>query len=477
MRRAALWTAIILILVTAAYIRIPVYGASPQVVVRVALSVSLPLEFLLNQDACVLPLDSIQTAGDGIQVWRELECSDSESCISLTPSKKPYHVKVGDTPGEIVLRCPSGETISFSERLLILPTDHGSAAFQIGNRRYPGGLEISYKPSKSGSGEISIINLVDLEIYTEGVLAGEVYPSWESEALKAQAVATRTYALRRLMDNKSGDYDVDDTVLSQVYLGENGVEAFKNAVRETRGQVLVYDGVPIRAHYFSSGGGTTEGDEEVWLGGNDEPYLTARPDFDSISPYYRWEKPFTISADDLFRRIGLKPHNKGWIEPSIRLGDKVLAYRFHSGSNTVNLTREQIRQKLGLLSPRFHVTVRNGKGQEVVVDSRTELDLSEVVVFGGVGSGHGVGLSQWGAQGMALMCASDGTPMYDYVDILMHYYPGTELVDNYNIPTEPSYKGSEQPLQTVEDAHTGRINEDSSEDDIKVIEYIEFLVE
>jgi hypothetical protein len=123
------------------------------------------------------------------------------------------------------------------------------------------------------------------------------------------------------------------------------------------------------------------------------------------------------------------------------------------------------------------VTVRNGKGQEVVVDSRTELDLSEVVVFGGVGSGHGVGLSQWGAQGMALMCASDGTPMYDYVDILMHYYPGTELVDNYNIPTEPSYKGSEQPLQTVEDAHTGPINEDSSEDDIKVIEYIEFLVE
>lgn len=192
---------------------------------------------------------------------------------------------------------PVRETISFSERLLILPTNHGSVAFQIGNRRYPGGFEISYKPSNSGSGEISIINLVDLEIYTEGVLAGEVYPSWESEALKAQAVATRTYALRRLMDNKSGDYDVDDTVLSQVYLGENGVEAFKNAVRETRGQVLVYDGVPIRAHYFSSGGGTTEGDEEVWLGGNDEPYLTARPDFDSISPYYRWEKPFTISAD------------------------------------------------------------------------------------------------------------------------------------------------------------------------------------
>ena len=138
MRRAALWTAIILILVTAAYIRIPVYGASPQVVVRVALSVSLPLEFLLNQDACVLPLDSIQTAGDGIQAWRKLECSDSESCISLTPSKKPYHVKVGDTPGRSCFVARPGDNI-FSERLLILPTTM-DPAFQIGNRRYPGGL-------------------------------------------------------------------------------------------------------------------------------------------------------------------------------------------------------------------------------------------------------------------------------------------------------------------------------------------------
>ena len=204
---------------------------------RVALSVSLPLEFLLNQDACVLPLDSIQTAGDGIQVWRELECSDSESCISLTPSKKPYHVKVGDTPGEIVLRCPSGRQYLFG-KVAYSPYEPWICCVSNRKQTLSRRLEISYKPSKSGSGEISIINLVDLEIYTEGVLAGEVYPSWEPEALKAQAVATRTYALRRLMDNKSGDYDVDDTVLSQVYLGENGVEAFKNAVRETRGQVL-----------------------------------------------------------------------------------------------------------------------------------------------------------------------------------------------------------------------------------------------
>ncbi len=472
MRRAVLWAAIALVLVTAACRR--VYGEGPQVVMRVALSVSLPIEFLLEQDALVFPVlsaePSAEPARDENEAWRGLAVAGNQPYISLVPSKEPFRIRAGDVPGEVVLCYPSGEAVSFLEGLRILPADHASAAFQIGKRRYPGGLEVSYAASKGGSCEVTAINLVDLETYTEGVLAGEVYSSWVPEALKAQAVATRTYALRRMSENKSRTYDVDDTVLSQVYLGKNGVEAFRNAVLETRGEVLVYEGVPIRAHYFSSGGGTTEGDEEVWLGGNDEPYLTARQDFDWMSPHYRWKEPFSIGGSALFQKLGLKPDGEGWIEPSIWSGDKILAYRFCSGGRTINLTREQIRQKLGLASPRFHVTVRDSEGQEIAVESRMELSPSTVVTFDGVGKGHGVGLSQWGAQGMALMCTSDGTPIYNYVDILKHYYPGAELVDNYNIPTEPSYEGSREPVQPVKEDHTESTYEDDHEDDTEVIQ-------
>jgi len=479
-RRAVLWAVIALALMTA-WCR-PVYGEGPQVVVRVALSVSLPFEFLLEQDAHVFPLPLAKPAEEEREAWRRPEGSDSQPYnsqpyISLAPLKEPFRIRAGNVPGEVVLCYPSGVAVSFLEGLCILPGDHASAAFQIGKRRYPGALEISYGTSRNGSPEIIAINLVDLETYTEGVLAGEVYPSWAPEALKAQAVATRTYALRRMNENKSKGYDVDDTVLSQVYLGKNGVEAFRTAVLETRGQVLVYEGVPIRAHYFASGGGTTEGDEEVWLGGNDEPYLTARQDFDWMSPYYRWKEPFAIDSDRLFRRLGLKPDCAGWIEPSIWSGDKVLAYRFSDGSRTISLTREQIRQKLGLHSPRFHVSVWDGEGRETAVESRTELSSSAVVVFDGVGKGHGVGLSQWGAQGMALMCTSDGVPIYNYVDILKHYYSGAELVDNYNIPkgfielaadesaepaepAEPSYQSSAGFVQPGEEDHKEPTGED-----------------
>ena len=134
-----------------------------------------------------------------------------------------------------------------------------------------------------------------------------------------------------------------------------------------------------------------------------------------------------------------------------------------------NLTREQIRQKLGLASPRFHITVRDGTETGKIVESRTELSSSTEVIFDGVGKGHGVGLSQWGAQGMASMLDSDGTPLYTYVDILKHYYPGAELVDNYNIPkermepvlddsVEPVYQGTTEPVKEdrPEPAHKER---------------------
>lgn len=390
---------------------------------RVALSAKPPFEFLLEQDALVFPLLAQEPV-------------DEEDLLNLCSSEEPFRICKGELPREVVLRYPSGETVSFLDGLRIEPVDRGSPAFQIGGRRYPGELQVSCGVSKTDTYEMIAVNLVDLEIYTEGVLAGEVYPTWAPEALKAQAVASRTYALRRKIDRESRSYDVDDTVLSQVYVGENRVGAFRTAVRETRGQVLVYDGIPIKAHYFSSGGGTTEGDEEVWLGGNDEPYLTAREDFDQESPHYRWKEPLTIKIEDFLGKLGLKPEFPAWIEPSIKSGDKILAYRFRAGDEVINLTREQIRHKIGLHSPRFHLSIADGKEADKEISDQEALNPSAVLTFDGVGKGHGVGLSQWGAQGMASILDSSGVAAYTYIDILKHYYPGTELVNNYNIPEE-----------------------------------------
>lgn len=440
----------------------PSYGENPPAVMRVALSVAPPFEFLLEQDAHAFPLLPVGSV-DEEKASLGRETDGNQPYISLFSSGKSFMIKAGNIPREVVLCYPSGEEVSFLGGLRIAPKEPGASAFQIGERRYPGELEISCGVSRTGFYEIIAVSHVDLETYTEGVLAGEVYPSWAPEALKAQAVATRTYALRRKSESESRVYDVDDTVLSQVYVGENRIEAFRDAVRETRGQVLVYEGVPIKAHYFCSGGGTTEGDEEVWLGGSDEPYLTAREDFDSMSPHYRWKAPYVTKGSDFLGKLGLKPIDSGWIEPSIRSGDKILAYRFRAGDQVANLTREQIRQKLGLASPRFHITVRDGTETGKIVESRTELSSSTEVIFDGVGKGHGVGLSQWGAQGMASMLDSDGTPLYTYVDILKHYYPGAELVDNYNIPKERIEPVSDDSVEPVYQGTTEPVEEDRPE--------------
>jgi stage II sporulation protein D len=427
-----------------------VLGGESRIIMRVALSVTPPFQFYLKEDACVFPLTPTEYKDMDKGLLYKGESTDQQ--MTLTRSNSPFTIKTDNILKEIILCCPSGESVSFFDGLRIEPVRYGCSSFQIGDRCYPGGLQISYGISQSGSPEIIIINLVDLETYTEGVLAGEVYSTWAPEALKAQAVASRTYALRQKFEKASCSFDVDDTVLSQVYTGENQIRAFKDAVHETYGEVLIYEDIPIKAHYFSSGGGKTEGDEEVWLGGSNEPYLIAREDFDWMSPYYRWDKPLVLKGEDLFKKIGLPLNGSGWIEPSIRSGDKILAYNFRTGDKTVSFTREQIRHRIGLASPRFDIAVRKSDGQEIIINGIKEIKSSTVLVFDGVGSGHGVGLSQWGAQGMALMCTRDGTPIYDYIDILQHYYPGTELVDNYNISRGDITLASCNPPQFVYDS-------------------------
>ncbi|HHY32492.1 MAG TPA: SpoIID/LytB domain-containing protein [Firmicutes bacterium] len=425
----------------------------------------------------------------------------------LSTADGPFEVRAGELPGEIVLLTSSGATMSFvGGGVRVAPRDSLEIGFTVGGVRYKGELEIRRKDSWDGKVELVAINRIDIESYVEGVLAGEVYPSWEMEALKAQAVAARTYALYRKATTSGRDYDVDDTVAYQKYSGGHAIESFRRAVAETRGEVVTYQGDIINAHYFASGGGTTEDDEDVWPGGEDEPYLEAVADFDQASPHYVWQNPPALWAPNLLAKLGLQPQFPARIEPALVSGEKVLSYRFSTPSASVTLTREEIRRKVGLKSPRFTIrvvgpeetgivvpseapdapgggagpdrTARDGTppvdgtggtaepglpavsgcvavredgstkgyvvslGRNVVVQGKAvgpgcagELESAgTLVIIDGVGYGHGVGLSQWGAQGMASMRDERGNPVYSYVDILKHYYPGTEVVANYNLP-------------------------------------------
>lgn len=179
--------------------------------------------------------------------------------------------------------------------LLLLPAKDATLGY--GGRQYRANLRVA--PVQKG---LQVVNVVPLETYLLGVVPGEMPSGWPLEALKAQAVAARTYALTALVKGRS--YDLYPDWRSQMYYGA-GAEAPgpSQAVRDTRGQILVYDGAPIQALYFSSSGGRTQSALDVY--GNDLPYLVSVDDpWDVTSPHHQWApRSFTPAA--LGKALGL----------------------------------------------------------------------------------------------------------------------------------------------------------------------------
>ena len=298
---------------------------------------------------------------------------------------------------------------------------------------------------------------------------------WPLPALQAQAVAARTYALRQR--GKAGDFDVKATVSSQVYRGvESETPSTIEAVESTRSLVLVHAGRLINAVFHSSSGGATEPSGEVWR--NQLPYLVSVADHDQHSPVHRWNKRFDDDAlRDLFRETGgvkrlqvLKTSSTG----------RVRTARVQGPRGSLVLTGRELRRRLGLKSTMVQFELINdfpdastasaiataqndlqasthaappliglwrdsasgpdttsstsGRlaallpppplpplNRSVFNKPRPDLRVGEMVLEArGQGFGHGVGMSQWGAHGLALQGA-------DFREILLHYYRGAEI--------------------------------------------------
>ncbi len=252
------------------------------------------------------------------------------------------------------------------------------------------------------------IEVVPLEEYVMGVVAGEMPASFNKEALKAQAVAARSYIMYKISKNKNTKYDVVDTVTNQVYLNDSELKKkwgknyeeyktkIKSAVSDTAYQYITYNGQIAEALFFSTSSGRTENSEDVFV--SKVHYLkSVDSSWDKISPVFSVQEEFEIN--DFLKKLHLDATNK----VNIKILNKTSSGRVQkisvngttfTGSNFVNL--------LGLRSVNFSVNV----DKKIIITTK--------------GYGHGVGMSQYGAEGMA-------RAGYTYDEILKHYYTDVKI--------------------------------------------------
>ncbi len=263
------------------------------------------------------------------------------------------------------------------------------------------------------SGGITAVNYVDLEEYLYSVLGGEMPVNWPMEALKAQAVAARTYALYQRQTSGNTVYDLGDTTSWQVYEGlEDEAPSTQQAVAETRGQVLTHNGNIIEAVFHSASGGHTENVEEVWV--SHRPYLRAVPDYDNNSPDFRWTEQFSAAQlQSVVPGIG----NILSMTPDVMTArGRVSSMRVQGTDGSQVVSGAELRSALNLRSTLFTVTAQ----PQDVAAAGDELPAPSTFTFEGGGFGHGLGLSQWGAYGLA----QEG---YNYQQIVLHYYTDATL--------------------------------------------------
>jgi len=342
--------------------------------------------------------------------------------------------------------------------------ENGVHCINMGTRVYRGRMEIG----RYNSSGLTAVNIVLLEEYLYGVVPAEMPAEWHEEALKAQAVCARSYALIKAGYKSSSDakkgYKIVDTVSSQVYKGYLVESAACNrAVDVTRGEMVCYNNKVVPTYYFSTSGGRTESSKDVWA--VDLPYLQSVPDpYEHDASRAVWQKLLTLTEiKNCLVQRGIIPDGIDALSVS-KYSDTNRAYalRLRSGKQSITLQGTTIRTVLNLYSTKFKI-VRQGdtpdkvavlsadgvttgrisgmyiasaegvdkassKMEQYIVKSadnvsnypRTAPEKEDELLFAGMGYGHGVGMSQYGAKGMA-------EAGFTYKEIIEYYFTGASV--------------------------------------------------
>ena len=344
-----------------------------------------------------------------------------------------------------------------------LETQDEDKGIEINKKSYRGTMEIN-----AAVGGMTVINKILLDQYLYSVVPGEMPDSWSAEALKAQAVAARTFALYSLHKHEEDGFDLCATTHCQVYTGKKAEkENTTKAVDDTTGRVMLYNNKPIYAPFHTTSGGYTENSEDVW--GTYLPYLRSVLDDDAQAPNHHWQLDVTpLEIQMKLAAVGHPIGNLQAIEvsPLQKLGKnaadrtttgRIKTMSFIGDKDIVRLTGNQVRNIFSLKSTLFDISMN------VPVDKKIDVPLGdyykkeikvelppyqeknfitdtenirrvhgrtgEIISFSGFGWGHGLGLSQWGAKAMAEKFAVNKNG--DFKDILNHYYKNIEIKKIY----------------------------------------------
>ncbi len=278
---------------------------------------------------------------------------------------------------------------------------------------------------------ITVVNEVKLDDYIGGVISEEMSPEWPFEALKAQAVAARTFAVYSLGLHDEDGYDVCATTHCQVYGGiESESPEGLRAVSATRGEIMTYQGKAIYAAFHASSGGATAGSEEA--GGTALPYLkSVRDAQDESTPNRHWQ--VSMSVKQLSSELAHAGFSVGTLKAielsTLHIGQgasdrypsgRVRHIRFVGSKQAISVPGPKLRWIADL--PSTLVDVRYGTGKKTTPNTKGKIEISDqnaTIIFDGYGRGHGIGLSQWGAYAMAAKSK--------YREILSHYYQGVKF--------------------------------------------------
>ncbi|MBI3358904.1 MAG: SpoIID/LytB domain-containing protein [Nitrospirae bacterium] len=340
---------------------------------------------------------------------------EEHGIVRLT-STKPFTVHTGSSRvsvesayqvAEISLRkgvtTPAGiavNGINSLQKMLTFVPQRGGKLF-VNGLPYLGSILI-----KARNGALSVVNEVDLEEYLQGVVPAEMPSDWPMDALKTQAVISRTYALYQKRNNTNKEYDLPASVLGQVYKGESVTHPRAvEAIEKTEGIIATYKGDAALTYFHSTSAGPTEDADERW--GIDFPYLKGVScPLDFASPYFTWQKEIPLSTlENSLDKVGVGAI--ATLTPlSYSKAGRILMVRILHARGETFLKAEELRRLLGYQTlPSTHFKI----------DS-----FGKILKISGMGWGHGVGLCQWGAKVMA-------ERGLEYDEIVQYYYPGVKL--------------------------------------------------